>query len=174
MGHRELTIQLTVQGALIYAAMLAYLTAFVQFVVVGLVQRGSRAAGEPAAPSRARSAGRGFYVAGFVLALAAFIYRWQHVQHVPLQSMFEVFLCLGMLAFPLSVLYRRALGIGGRGGGRAGRVRHPVPGRVRLQPAAGAPAPGRCRAGCSCRTWRPTCWPTSSCSRPARRRWGTC
>ena len=88
-------LELTVQGLLIYAALSAYLGAFIALL------------------ARSAATGRRLYVAGFGLALAAFIYRWQDVQHVPLQSMFEVFLCLGMLAYPLSVLYRRAFGIGG-------------------------------------------------------------
>jgi ABC-type transport system involved in cytochrome c biogenesis permease subunit len=95
MEQHRLAIQLTWQGALIYGAMLAYLIAFVLFV------------------AKERAAGRGAYAAGFLLALAAFIYRWDYARHVPLQSMFEVFLCLGMLVYPLSVLYRRAFDIGG-------------------------------------------------------------
>ena len=88
-------IKLTIQGLLIYGAMAAYLVSFLAFL------------------ARSGKAGRGLYVTGFGLALAAFIYRWQHVQHVPLQNLFEVFLCLGMLAYPLSVLYRRVFGISG-------------------------------------------------------------
>ncbi len=97
MEPHKLAFHLTTQGVLIYGAMLAYLIAFLIFV------------------SRARGVGRGFYLAGFLLALAAFIYRWQDVQHVPLQSMFEVFLCLGMLMYPLSLIYRYVFGIGGEG-----------------------------------------------------------
>lgn len=95
MGHHKLAIQLTMQGALIYGAMLAYLAAFVAFM------------------ARARGVGRGAYLAGFLLALVAFVYRWGYDQHVPLQSLYEVFLCLGMLVYPLSFIYRRVYRIGG-------------------------------------------------------------
>ena len=88
-------VEFTIQGLLIYAAMSAYLGAFFAML------------------ARSAGAGRRMYVVGFVLAVAAFIYRWQNVQHVPLQSMYEVFLCLGMLAYPLSAIYRRAFGMGG-------------------------------------------------------------
>jgi ABC-type transport system involved in cytochrome c biogenesis permease subunit len=53
------------------------------------------------------------YVLGFVVAVVSFGYRWHHVRHVPMQNLFEVFLCLGMI-YPVSVFCRRILHIGGR------------------------------------------------------------
>jgi ABC-type transport system involved in cytochrome c biogenesis permease subunit len=57
--------------------------------------------------------GRAAYATGFALACAAVGYRWWQAQHVPLQIMFEVFLVLGMLMFPLSLLCRKLWGIDG-------------------------------------------------------------
>ncbi|MFW6189150.1 MAG: cytochrome c biogenesis protein CcsA [Planctomycetota bacterium] len=93
-----MAIKLTIQGSLIYAAMAAYLLACVVLF------------------TRRRKVGIGLYAAGFVVAAAAFIYRWVHVQHLPLQNLFEVFLCLGMLSFPLWALFRAYLGVGGAAG----------------------------------------------------------
>jgi len=81
------------QGYLIYAAMLLYLLAF------GLTL------------ARRKKAGHIFYLLGFLVVLAAFLYRWNHVDHVPLQNMFEIFLSLGMI-YPVSLFCRKALRIG--------------------------------------------------------------
>ena len=83
----------TIQGWLIYAAMLGYLLAF-----VGLL-------------GKSKKFGKTFCAVGFVLAAVAFGYRWYDVGHVPLQNLFEVFLCLGMLIYPLSLLGERFLGV---------------------------------------------------------------
>lgn len=89
-------IKLTIQGLLIYAAMAAYLWAF--FLSVGKFKR----------------AGRWLFLVGFFVATVAYGYRWVHVKHVPLQNLFEVFLSLGMLCYPISVLSKRFLNIGGQ------------------------------------------------------------
>lgn len=86
-----MTFKLTTVGVLIYAAMLGYLAAFATLVT-----------------GRKRT-GRLIYGGAFVAAAAAFGFRWHGAGHVPLQSMFEVFLCLGMLSFPLSEFCRRCL-----------------------------------------------------------------
>ena len=52
--------------------------------------------------------GRRFFVLGFVCAILAFGYRWYHVRHVPLQNLFEVFLCLGTV-YPVLLFSRRVL-----------------------------------------------------------------
>jgi ABC-type transport system involved in cytochrome c biogenesis permease subunit len=78
--------------------MLAYLAAFIALTF------------------KARKAGGRLYVAGFVVALAALGYRCVAVKHVPLQNLFEVFLCLGVLAYPITVLSRRLLEVGGQTG----------------------------------------------------------
>lgn len=83
----------TVLGLLIYAAMLAHLGAGTA------LSRGRR--GE----------GRLLYGAGFALAAAALGVRWLQVGHLPLDDLFGVFLCLGVLSWPLAVFGRRALGV---------------------------------------------------------------
>jgi ABC-type transport system involved in cytochrome c biogenesis permease subunit len=62
---------------------------------------------------RERLAGTVLFVAGFGVAVAGFVLRWVEVKHAPLQNMFEVFLCLGMLMWPISLFCRRMLGVGG-------------------------------------------------------------
>ena len=87
-------IKYTFQGLLIYAAMGAYLLAFVTTLL------------------RRRKAGQILYLFGFLIAVFSFCYRWYDVRHVPLQNLFEVFLCLGMI-YPVSVFCRRVLRVGG-------------------------------------------------------------
>ena len=88
-------IKYTIQGLLIYITIAAYLLA----LLVSLLRR----------PRAAHT----LYVLGFVVAVGSFAYRWHHVRHVPMQNLFEVFLCLGMI-YPVSVFCRRVLHIGGR------------------------------------------------------------
>jgi ABC-type transport system involved in cytochrome c biogenesis permease subunit len=90
-----MAIKYTLQGLLIYATMATYLLAFVATVV------------------RRRKWGQGFFLAGFLVAVLSYVYRWYHVQHVPLQNLFEVFLFLGMACVPISWLCRRVLNTGG-------------------------------------------------------------
>jgi len=87
-------IKYTIQGLLIYIAIAAYLLA----LLVSLLRR--------------PRAGHALYALGFVVAVVSFGYRWYHVRHVPMQNLFEVFLCLGMI-YPVSVFCRRVLRIGG-------------------------------------------------------------
>jgi len=87
-------IKYTNQGFLIYATMATYLFAF----VVTIMHR--------------RKLGNLFYAAGFLIAMMSFIYRWIHVAHIPMQNLFEVFLTMGMLIYPLSVFCRRVLQTG--------------------------------------------------------------
>jgi ABC-type transport system involved in cytochrome c biogenesis permease subunit len=89
-------IKYTVQGLLIYATMAAYLLAFVATVL------------------GRKKAGNVLFVSGFAAALAAYVYRWVHVGHAPLQNLFEVFLSLGVLCYPISWFCRRVLRIGGQ------------------------------------------------------------
>ena len=90
-----MNFQNTTQGLLIYLAMSFHLLAFVLLAV------------------RRRRFGWAAYAAGFVAALGALLFRWWHAGHPPLQNMFEVFLVLGVLFFPLSVFCRRSLRTGG-------------------------------------------------------------
>ena len=90
-----MTVQLTLQGGLIYAAMTAYLAGFGAALLGGL------------------RLGRALFGAGFLVAIAAVAYRGSCVGHVPLRDLFDVFLVLGMLMYPLSLGARRLAGIGG-------------------------------------------------------------
>ena len=88
-------IKFTIQGLLIYVSILLYLEAF----LLGM--------------ARFKRLAATVFTLGFAAAGAAFVYRWLHVGHVPLQNLFDVFLTLGMLVWPISVLCRRLLGVGG-------------------------------------------------------------
>jgi len=88
--------KLTPVGALIYAAMAAWAAASL------LYARGRRRAGEAS------------FAAGFGLLGAGFVLRWLQAGHAPMQSMFEVFLSLGMCLYPLASVCHRVLGARGR------------------------------------------------------------
>jgi cytochrome c-type biogenesis protein CcsB len=90
-----MAIKYTIQGLLIYAAMAGYLLAFVVMLL------------------RQRKAGHILFLAGFIIGCAALAYRWGEVRHIPLQNLFEVFLCLGVVVYPISVFCNRVLRIGG-------------------------------------------------------------
>ena len=87
-------IKYTIQGLLIYLTMATYLLALIACIF------------------RQDKIGRLIYFLGFILSVISFSYRWYHVGHVPMQNLFEVFLCLGMI-YPVSVLSRRLLRVGG-------------------------------------------------------------
>jgi ABC-type transport system involved in cytochrome c biogenesis permease subunit len=88
-------IKYTIQGLLIYFAMFLYLSAFI-----------ASAAGR-------KKTGQAIYSAGFIIAAVAFGYRWHHVGHPPFQNMFEIFLSMGMMIYPISIFCRKMLGVGG-------------------------------------------------------------
>ena len=90
-----MVIKYTFQGLLIYLVIAAYLSAFIATVL------------------GRKKTGQGLYLAGFVVAATAFGYRWYDVRHVPFQNMFEVFLSMGMMVYPLSIFCRRWLRVGG-------------------------------------------------------------
>ena len=89
-----MAIKYTIQGLLIYITMASYLLA----LILTLLRR--------------PRTGHLLYVFGFILAVISFGYRWYHVRHVPMQNLFEVFLCLGMI-YPISVFSRHFLKVGG-------------------------------------------------------------
>ena len=89
-------IKFTIVGALIYLAMLFYAAS-------ALLMRGGRS----------RPMGKRLYAVGFLAAAAALILRGYEVEHVPLQNLFEVVLCLGALVYPISLFCRRFLKVGG-------------------------------------------------------------
>jgi len=90
-----MAIKYTLQGLLIYLTIAAYVLALVATI-----------AGR-------KKAGHWLFIGGFGIALVAFAYRWLDVQHVPLQNLFEVFLFLGVVCYPISWLGERFLRIGG-------------------------------------------------------------
>ena len=87
-------IKYTLQGYIIYCAIAAYLAAFITMAAAK------------------QKAGRMLFFIGFILSALAFIYRWFHVGHVPLQNFFEVFICLGMVCYPISWFCQRKLKVG--------------------------------------------------------------
>jgi len=89
-------IKYTIQGLLIYVTITAYILAILTTLL------------------RLTKLGHFLYILGFAIATLSFGYRWYDVSHVPLQNLFEVFLCLGMICYPVSLFCRRVLQIGGR------------------------------------------------------------
>jgi len=96
MEINTIGIKYTIQGLLIYIAIATYLLAFLT-TLLGRTKIGHL-----------------LYILGFIIAALSFGYRWYDVRHVPLQNLFEVFLCLGMICYPASWFCRRVLQIGGR------------------------------------------------------------
>lgn len=90
-----MTIKYTFMGLLIYLAIAEYLLAFL--LTIGCCKR----------------MGQIIYRMGFVVTAVAFAYRWYEVGHIPFQNMFEVFLSMGMLVYPISIFCRRLLSVGG-------------------------------------------------------------
>ncbi|MFP4353939.1 MAG: cytochrome c biogenesis protein CcsA [Phycisphaerae bacterium] len=84
-------LKLTLQGAMIYATMVLY-------VVAGLAML-----------LKFRRVGWVVAAAGFLCASTSWLYRWAHADHFPAQTMFEVFLTLGMVLPLLSALGRWGL-----------------------------------------------------------------
>ncbi|MFI4912151.1 MAG: cytochrome c biogenesis protein CcsA [Sedimentisphaeraceae bacterium JB056] len=51
------------------------------------------------------------FMVGFIINFSAVIYRWIWVAHLPMQTIFEIFLCLTALVYPLSVFTQKYLAI---------------------------------------------------------------
>jgi len=86
-------IKHSVLGFLIYTAMFFYLAGFLLSLL------------------KFKRLWRIFYFAGFALVVTAFILRWVQVNHLPMQVLFDIFLCMGMV-YPVSVFCRRFLKVG--------------------------------------------------------------
>ena len=102
-------VKWTLQGAFIYATMALYAIALVLLlaeVIVRLTAKGRRG-------TVLYWTGIAAYAAGATVATAGVIYRGLDVGHLPMQNLFEVFLCLGALMFPLSMLSRYVLRVAG-------------------------------------------------------------
>ena len=87
--------KLTLLGLMIYAAMGLWAAALAAY----LARRGRT--------------GTALFGLGGVATAAAFVVRWVQVEHAPLQSLFEVMVCLGMMMFPLWLFARKLLGARG-------------------------------------------------------------
>jgi ABC-type transport system involved in cytochrome c biogenesis permease subunit len=90
--NKGLHIQSSVESSLIYAAMIV--------LVVGLILSALRKS------KWAASAAFG----AFIVLLAAWIFRWINAAHLPMQTMFDVFLTLGVCLFPVGVVVRKLKG----------------------------------------------------------------
>ncbi len=86
-------IKLTTQGAFIYLAMAVWIGAGISSVL------------------KQNLLSRILFFIGFVTTVVAWLYRWWDVQHVPMQNLFEVFLTLGMLIWPIWYWTFRYLGV---------------------------------------------------------------
>ena len=89
-------IKYTFQGLLIYSTIAAYVLAFVLTI------------------ARRRKAGHLLFALGFCIAVLGYICRWIDVKHVPLQNLFEVFLFLGAICYPISWFCKKLLRVGGQ------------------------------------------------------------
>ena len=89
----SLAIKYTPLGGMIYLAMALHLLAAGLYLL------------------RARRLGKVAFAAGFVLTAAAWALRWAQVQHPPMQNLFEVFLTLAVLLYPLSLFCRKLLSV---------------------------------------------------------------
>lgn len=94
----KLAIKANVQGMFIYMTMLVYVLALFLYLC------------------QLRKAGWQMYFSGFAISLVSVVFRWWHVEHIPLQNMFEVFLVLGTCPYLISLLGRRYLQVGGECG----------------------------------------------------------
>jgi len=106
---------------MIYATMGLYLLAFLISLasVIRKVPAGGKWVEDPcddqAKPAGALwNVGQLVFALGFVMATTMYIYRWIDVGVVPLQNLFEVFLSLMVLIWPMSMLCKRYLNIGGQ------------------------------------------------------------
>lgn len=88
-------IKTSIQGVLIYGVMLAYLAGILFYSLKKI------------------KSGKALFIFGFIIACIAFGYRYYDVRHWPMQNLFEVFLSLGLLIYPISVFCEKKLGIKG-------------------------------------------------------------
>ena len=85
-------IKTDLQSVLIYLSLAGYAAAFVS-----------------AAIKRKPSAGQLCFAFAFAAATASYIVRWVLHHHLPMQNLFEVFLLMGVLIWPIALLTRRLL-----------------------------------------------------------------
>jgi cytochrome c-type biogenesis protein CcsB len=103
-------IKTTSQMLPVYGAMLCYLIALV-IIVKNLVSSGIAWMMGRLHPAAAHTGSRRlaaiFYFLGFAYAAGAFAVRWHKLDYLPLQSMFDIFLAMGVVIYPLTLLCRR-------------------------------------------------------------------
>ncbi len=83
----------TLQGGLIYFGLVAFLLAALCFLF------------------RRDKSGKTFFALAFLVASMSWIYRGLHTGHVPLQNLFEIFLAMAALLWPLTRIGRRLFGV---------------------------------------------------------------
>ena len=112
-------IKFSVVGALIYLAMLLYVASALVALVRWIQRLGAEdlpgSAGSRPEDRRLGRVVKVLYGVGFLAAATALVLRGYEVEHVPLQNLFEVCLCLGTLIYPISLFCRRFLKVGGEG-----------------------------------------------------------
>jgi ABC-type transport system involved in cytochrome c biogenesis permease subunit len=89
------------QGLLIYGTMGLYLLSFVSAAVV-------TRSGKPVTRAKNRVVS-GVFAAAALLSVVSVVYRGVHVDHLPMQNMFEVFLTLGACIGPIHWLSRKMI-----------------------------------------------------------------
>ncbi len=111
-----MAIKYSMLGLLVYAAMVAYLLAGLGLATRYLPSR-FHAVRWGMYPhvfvTRLTKVGWIFYIIGFLISISAIIIRAINVDHIPLRSMFEIMLFMGMAMFPVSVFSRQVLRVGG-------------------------------------------------------------
>ena len=120
-------VKYTVLGGLIYATMAMYLMAFAMSVLASIIKpphdesdgKSDTPPVDPSAPKPkridpAKLFAHGLFAAGFALAVTTYIYRAIDVNNVPLQNLFEAFLALMVLIWPISLICRWFLGVRGQ------------------------------------------------------------
>lgn len=84
-----MTLKMTIQGGLIYLTFLFFLATFIMTFLRTRFQR-------------AEALEKGFWAAGFLVALCSLVWRGIHTGHPPMQNLFEFFLCMATVLAPLS------------------------------------------------------------------------
>jgi len=84
-------VKYSILGELIYVSLGAYLLAFLLSI------------------TRLRRFGLFFFLVGFLGSFSAYVHRWQTTGHIPMQNLFEVFLALGVVIYPLSFFSKKIL-----------------------------------------------------------------
>ena len=94
-----MTLKADIYGHTLVAAMLFFAAAAGVFLLGLAVRR-----------RIVRAIGEALFLAGSATVGGLWAYRWQHVGHLPMQTMFEIFLTMGMAIYPLSAFCRYVLG----------------------------------------------------------------